>query len=73
MSRGDSDGGFVNWEKTKEPLVVQPLAMANPVPLVKVAGAPMQLSPWVEKRFKAFRKSVGTSLEGFEAEITGFF
>ena len=47
--------------------------MANPVPLVEVAGAPMQLSPWVEKRFKAFRKFVGTSLEGFEAEITGFF
>ena len=70
---GDSDGGFLNWEKIKEPLVVQPLAMANPVPLVEVAGAPMQLSPWVEKRFKAFRKFVGTSLEGFEAEITGFF
>ena len=60
---GDSDGGLVNWENIKEPLVVQPLAMANPVaPLVEVAVASSQLSPWVEKRIKAFRKSVGTSL-----------
>ena len=71
---GDSNGGLVNWKKTKELLVVQPLAMANPVaPLVEVAGAPTQLSPWVEKRFKAFMKSVGTSFEGFEAEITVIF
>ena len=48
--------------------------MANPVaPLVEVAIASTQLSPWVEKRIKAFRKSVGTSLEGFKAEITGIF
>ena len=48
--------------------------MANPVaPLVEVAGVPTQLSPWVEKRFKAFMKSVGTSFEGFEAEITVIF
>ena len=71
---GESDGGLVNWENDKEPLVVQPLAMANPVaPLVEVTDASTQLSPWVEKRIKAFRKSVGTSLEGFEAEITGIF
>ena len=58
----------------KEPLVVQPLAMANPVaPLVEVVDASTQLSPWVEKRIKTFRKSVGTSLEGFEAEIIGIF
>ena len=37
---GDSNGGLVNWEKIKEPLVVQPLAMANLVtPLVEVANA----------------------------------
>nr|XP_023918467.1 uncharacterized protein LOC112030014 [Quercus suber] len=71
---GESNGGLVNWENDKEPLVVQPLAMANPVaPLVEVADTSTQLSPWVEKRIKAFRKSVGTSLEGFEAEITGIF
>ena len=46
----DSNGGLVNWEKMKESLVVQPLAMANlDVPLVEVVGASMQLSPWVEK------------------------
>ena len=71
---GDSDGGFVNWENFKEPLVVQPLAMANLVaPLVEVADASTQLSPWVEKRIKAFRKSVGTSMEGFKSEIIGIF
>ena len=48
--------------------------MANPVaPLVEVVVASSQLSPWVEKRNKAFRKSVGTSLEGFEAKIIGIF
>ena len=71
---GDFDGGLVNWENIKEPLVVQPLAIANPVALlVEVAVASTQLSPWVEKHIKAFRKSVGTSLEGFKAEITGIF
>ena len=29
------------------------------------------LSQWVTNRVKAFRKSVGTSLEGFEEQITG--
>ena len=71
---GDSDGGLVNWENIKEPLVVQPLAMADPVaPLVEVSVASTHLSPRVEKRIKAFRKFVGTSLEGFEAEITRIF
>ena len=32
-----------------------------------------QLSQWVTNRIKAFRKSVGTSLEGFEEQITGLF
>ena len=53
---------------------MQPLAMANPVaPLEEVVVASSQLNPWVEKRIKAFRKSVGTSLEGFEEEITRIF
>ena len=53
---------------------MQPLAMANLVaPLVEVVEASTQLSPWVEKRIKAFRKFVGTFVEGFEAEITRIF
>ena len=32
-----------------------------------------QLSQWVTKQIKAFQKSVGTSLEGFEEQITGLF
>ena len=52
----DSNGGLVKCEKIKEPLVVRPLAMANPdVPLVEVVGASTQLSPRVEKRIKAFK------------------
>ena len=30
-----------------------------------------QLSQWVTNRIKAFKKSVGTSLEDFEEQITG--
>ena len=30
-----------------------------------------QLSQWVTNRIKTFKKSVGTSLEGFEEQITG--
>ena len=30
-----------------------------------------QLSQWVTNRLKAFKKSMGTSLEGFEEQITG--
>ena len=30
-----------------------------------------QLSQWVTNRIKAFKKSVGTSLEGFEEQFTG--
>ena len=53
---------------------MQPLAMANLVaPLVEVVETSTQLSPWVEKRIKAFRKFVGTFVEGFEVEITGIF
>ena len=52
---------------------VQPLAMANPDVHLEVEGASINLSPWVLSRIKAFRKSVGTSLEGFEMEITRLF
>lgn len=30
-----------------------------------------QLSQWVTNRIKAFKRSVGTSLEGFKEQITG--
>ena len=32
-----------------------------------------QLSQWVTNRIEAFRKSMRTSLEGFEEQITGLF
>ena len=57
----------------EEPLFVQPLAVANPDVHLEVKGASTNLSPWVLSHIKAFRKSVGTSLEGFKAEITGLF
>ena len=31
----------------------------------------MLFRSWVTNRIKAFKKSVGTSLEGFEEQITG--
>uniref|UniRef100_A0A7N2MBQ8 Uncharacterized protein n=1 Tax=Quercus lobata TaxID=97700 RepID=A0A7N2MBQ8_QUELO len=55
----------------EEPLFVQPLAVANLDVHLEVKGASTNLSPWVLSHIKAFRKSVGTSLEGFKAEITG--
>ena len=30
-----------------------------------------KLSQWITNRIKAFQKSVGTSLEGFEEQLTG--
>ena len=57
----------------EEPQFVQPLAMANPDVHLEVKGASINLSPWVLNQIKAFRKSVGTSLEGFKVEITGLF
>ena len=44
--------------------------VANPDVHLEVEGASTNLSPWVLNRIKAFKKSVGISLEGFEAEIT---
>ena len=57
----------------EEPMFVQPLAVANLDVHLEVEGASTNLSPWVLSWIKAFRKSVGTSLEGFEVEITGLF
>ena len=47
--------------------------VANPDVHLEVEGASTNLSPWVLNRIKAFRKSVGISLEGFEAEIIELF
>ena len=63
-----------------EPLVVVPLATEGLVELVtspvkeigcKESVDNCQLSQWVTNRIKAFKKSVGTSLEGFEEQIIG--
>ena len=63
-----------------EPLVVVPLATKGSVESesshvkeidCKESVDNSQLSQWVTNRIKAFKKSVGTSLEGFEEQITG--
>ena len=70
----------MTWERDGEPLVVVPLATEIPLEdehnTVKECGCEekvdsKQLSQWVTNRIKAFRKSVGTSLEGFEEQISG--
>ena len=57
-----------------------PLATVGPLELVsspvkeigcKESVDNSQLSQWVTNRIKAFKKSVGTSLEGFEKQVTG--
>ena len=67
-------------EDGDEPLVVLPLATEGPTELessqvqeigCKESVDSCQLSQWVTNRIKAFKKSVGTSLEGFEEQITG--
>ena len=63
-----------------EPLVVIPLAIEGSLELVtsfvkefgcKESVDNCQLSQWITNMIKAFKKSVGTSLEGFEEQITG--
>ena len=72
----------MTWEKGGEPLVVVPLATKVPLEIECDSGEESgckenidskQLSQWVTKQIKAFQKSVGTSLEGFEEQITGLF
>ena len=74
------DERLMSWERGGEPLVVVPLATEGPLESVsspikeigcKESVDNSQLSQWVTKRIKAFNKSVGTSLEGFEEQITG--
>ena len=74
------DERLMTWERGGEPLVVVTLATEGPLELVsspvkelgcKESVDNSQLSQWVTNRLKAFKKSVGTSLEGFEEQITG--
>ena len=74
------DERLKSCEGGDEPLVMIPLAIKGPVESVpshvKEIGCMesmdnCQLSQWVTNRIKAFKKFVGTSLEGFEEQITG--
>ena len=76
------DERSMTWERGGEPLVVVPLAAMVPLEMeysfVKELGCKEnvdsnQLSQWIINRIKAFRKSVGTSLEGFEGRIMRLF
>ena len=76
----DSEEGLLNWEHLGELLEVAPLAIDNSVvmetPTVEERGCMVdvdnsKLSQWVTNRIKAFQKSVGTSMEGFEEQVTG--
>ena len=68
------------WESSGKPLVVVPLAIEVPLELeysyekgvgCKETVDSNHLSQWVTNWIKAFRKSMGTSLEGFKEQITG--
>ena len=76
----DSEEGLLNWEHLGELLEVAPLAIDNSVvmetPTVEERGCMVdvdnsKLSQWVTNRIKAFQKSVGTLMEGFEEQVTG--
>ena len=76
----DFEEGLLNWEHLGDPLEVAPLAMDNSVvmeiPTVEERGCSVdvdnsKLSLWVTNKIKIFQKSVGTSLEGFEEQVTG--
>ena len=76
----DFEEGLLNWEHLGDPLEVAPLAMDNSVvmeiPTIEERGCLVdvdnsKLSLWVINKIKAFQKSVGTSLKGFEDQVTG--
>ena len=76
----DFDERLRYCERGDEPLAVVPLATEGPLELVssqvkeigcKESVDNCQLSQWITNRIKAFKKFVGTSLEGFEEQITG--
>ena len=72
------DERSMTWECSGKPLVVVPLATKVPLELeysselgvgCKELVDSNYLSQWVTNRIKAFIKSMGTSLEGFEEQI----
>ena len=74
------DERSMTWEMSGQPLVVVPLAIEVPLELEynSEKGVGCQetvdsnhLSQWVTNRIKTFRKSVGTSLEGFKEQTMG--
>ena len=76
----DSEEGLLNWDHLGDPLEVAPLAVDNSVvmeiPTIEERGCLVdvdnsKLSLWVTNKIKAFQKSVGTSLKGFEDQVTG--
>ena len=76
----DFDERLMTWECSGKPLVVVTLVTEVPLELEgsfelgvgsKESVDGNHLSQWVTNQIKAFRKSVGTSLEGFEEQITG--
>ena len=69
----------MTWECSGKPLVVVPLATEVPLELKGSSELGVghmksvngnHLSQWATNWIKAFRKLVGTSLEGFEEQIT---
>ena len=76
----NSNEELLDWNHLGEPLEVAPPAMDNFVgkelPTAEKIGGKVdvdntKLSLWVTNRIKAFQKSVRTSLEGFEEQVTG--
>ena len=74
------DERSMTWQCSGKPLVVVPLATEVPLELEgsselgvgrKESVNGNHLSQWVTNWIKAFRKLVGTSLEGFGEQITG--
>ena len=73
------DEKLMTWKRGGKPLVVVPLATEGPLELesspMKELGCKesvdnSQISQWVTNWIKDFKKSTGTSLEGFEEQIT---
>ena len=76
----DFDESSMTWECSGKPLVVAPLATEVPLELECISELGVgckelvdgnNLTQWITNRINAFRKSVGTSLEGFEEQIMG--
>ena len=76
----NSNKELLDWNLLGDPLEVAPLVTDNSVgkefPIAEKIGGKVdvdntKLSLWVTNRNKTFQKSVRTSLEGFEEQVTG--